>query len=108
MDRNASYPNYSKDLKYKRSNIEEIDHKPYRSDGNDNRTKSKPERICYNFNTGQCRFGHRCKYRHINRSSSLEFDVRARNSLIPAIITQVGLHLCIGLRMPILIVTLPG
>ena len=80
MDRNASYLNYSNNLKCKRSNNEENDHKLYRSDRNDNRNRFKPERICYNFvNTRQCRFGHRCKYRHINRSSSLEFDFRARN-----------------------------
>ena len=80
MDHNASYLNYSNDLKCKRSNNEENDHKLYRSDRNDNRNRFKPERICYNFViTGQCRFGHRCKYRHINRSSSLEFDFRARN-----------------------------
>ena len=54
LDRNASYPNYSEDLKCKRSNTEQIDHKLYR---NDNRAKFKPERICYNFvDTGQCRF----------------------------------------------------
>ena len=59
MDRNASYPNYSNDLKRKRSNTEENGHKLYRSDINDNRNRFKPERICYNFvNTGQCRFGH--------------------------------------------------
>ena len=70
LNRNASYPNYSKDLKCKRSNTEEMDHKLYSSDGNDNSTKFNAERICYNFvSTGQCRFGHRCKYRHINRSS---------------------------------------
>ena len=80
-DRNASYPNYSNDLKCKRSNTEENDHKLYRSDRNDSRNRFKPERICHNFvNTGQCRFGHKCKYRHINRSSSLEFDFRAQEN----------------------------
>ena len=112
MNRNASYPNYLKDLKCKRSNTEEIDHKLYRSDGNDNGAKFKPERICYNFvNTGQCRLGHRCKYRHINRSSSLEFDFRARNSFNSSNCYTSGPRstcVCILLRMPILIVNLPG
>ena len=36
--------------------------------------------IGYNFaNTGHYWFGHRCKYRHISCSSSLEFDFRARD-----------------------------
>ena len=43
MDRNASYPNYSNDLKCERSNTEENDHKLYRSDRNDNRNRFKPE-----------------------------------------------------------------
>ena len=80
MDRNALYPSYSNNLKGKRSNTEDNDHKLYRSDRNDNRNRFKPEIICYNFaNTGYCRFGHRCKQRHINRSSSLEFDFKARD-----------------------------
>ena len=109
MDRNAAYPNYSNDLKCKRNNTEEIDHKLHRSDRNDNRNRFKPERICYTFvNTGQCMFGHRCKYRHINRFSSLEFNFRAKIVLISTFITPVGLDLCILLRMQTLIVNLPG
>ena len=80
MDRNASYSSCSIDLKSKRSNTEKNDHKFYRSDRNDNRNRFKPERICYDFaNTRHCRFGHKCKYRHINHSSSLEFDFKARD-----------------------------
>ena len=53
MDRNASYPSYSNNLKGERSNTEDNDHKLYRSDRNDNRNRFKPEIICYNFaNTG--------------------------------------------------------
>ena len=38
------------------------------------------QRICHNFaNTGHCRFGHKYRYRHINHSSSLEFDFKARD-----------------------------
>ena len=80
MDRNASYPNYLNDLKGKKSKTDDNDHKLYRSDRNDNRNRFKPEIICYNFaHTGHCRFAHRCKYRHINCSSSLEFDFKSRD-----------------------------
>ena len=48
------------DLKGKRSNTEDNDHKLYRSDRNDHGNKFKPERICYNFtNTGHRGFGHK-------------------------------------------------